>query len=1406
MNENYPSLDNENFNLIISEHPDFKNFKSILDDYTIEEIIKLTEEKCNSTGGYIYKNIQLFVSSFLSINTPYNGLLLYHGVGVGKTCSSLLISENFKDYVKEHKKKIIILTKPAIQENYMNEIFNYKTYINNIDQNVLNCISNEYKEDWNEWKEKYESDKYETFRNMIINEYYEIYGYQEFTNKYKNIKKDGIYDKIKINNLFSDTIIIIDEVHNLRDEDNDLENEKEKLNVKESKEFLNAIVENLDNPIKLILLSATPMYDKYEEIEFLINLLRKNDNKSLMNINLLHNIINEKEEDKLEIFKQEFYKYVRGYISYIKGNDPFIFPTILYPNNVINIYFEGDKTYMPIIKCIMSSYQKKIYNNIDKKLNYEKSKYTNLVLPEKSKDIYFNFNELFKYNSKLDKYNIINNDIVIELLDNIKKYSCKLYNLKKNLLKPIISKGKIFIYSSFIDEKYGGGKFISILLEKLGFQRKIVKKKNIEIENCLDEQICKKYNNLYYIRLDGETSVNHRNIYLNEFNNNNNNDGSSIKIIIGSTNLFEGVSFLNLREIHILEPWYNKSRYEQIIGREYRQCSHKMLPFNERNLTIYNYIALSTDITSLINNNNYSIKNIIMNDIDLRKIQLANKKMDNIEKINELIEYSSIDCILNKNVNNINKEIVDKIEDINIINQTNSKNIEYLIKLNKNLNKCLNEEEENIFDYNNINISLNSKFINNIKYFIKIAFIKSTLNYFTIEYLYEKTLELYNNFDLNIFKYALQELILTKEKLFNKFNQEGYLTINGSYIIFKPFNIKDINIPIEFIQYPFKTKLKNIDFYEPFTLNIIPKIKKKQVISEEDTKTPNTIYHTNKLSILDMILEDCKNNTILDGLSTKTIFNKYETIWRNLEPTQRSGRHHPNFNKDIKYEIIIKKSSELLNNMLLDNLFKITDNITLNIPNDIILKYYNINLNCMFIFNFQPIILTYLKCIFYKKYISNKELSDLETDIFNNYKNLVINTEPLIFKFIDFSKNNINVYDYVYLQNIYYEYDITISEWILHQYDINKIRFLTKKNINDKSYNFYKINAETDSPLCKKDFITSELNITSDEFNNIYNSFDFNIYSSYNDGYFYYSGDPSNPFERNINNINRYTKFSNIIGYVNISLTDTDTKLKSSMSRIILSLGILFSRNIENKNIYFKGSHNSGGFNNHLPSTNVTIHIYHIIYCIIDHIIELNSKIILNIILENTKININDLWNINNNDSIPYKYILKDFYDYDFNTNTYNFSEEQFNNLNNFLNINFKISIKNDYSYISELLIKKKHMLYNYTYITNILIYFNNNHTKLNNSYKEHYYSKLLIILLYDLNSINFGNKRWLLNFYESVLLNPSVLNLTIKPKTRYNECKNNRCGDTTSIPNKSTFSLRLQMKKSAEKYINLDT
>ena len=46
-----------------------------------------------------------------------------------------------------------------------------------------------------------------------------------------------------------------------------------------------------------------------------------------------------------------------------------------------------------------------------------------------------------------------------------------------------------------------------------------------------------------------------------------NKDGSLIKIILISRAGSEGLDFANIRQVHILDPWYNTNRIEQTIGR-----------------------------------------------------------------------------------------------------------------------------------------------------------------------------------------------------------------------------------------------------------------------------------------------------------------------------------------------------------------------------------------------------------------------------------------------------------------------------------------------------------------------------------------------------------------------------------------------------------------------------------------------------------------------------------------------------------------------------------------------------------------------------------------------------------------------------------------------------------------------
>jgi len=60
---------------------------------------------------------QKIVRDYINLYTPYRGLLLYHGLGSGKTCTSIAIAEGMKDH-----KKIIVMTPASLRRNYYEQL------------------------------------------------------------------------------------------------------------------------------------------------------------------------------------------------------------------------------------------------------------------------------------------------------------------------------------------------------------------------------------------------------------------------------------------------------------------------------------------------------------------------------------------------------------------------------------------------------------------------------------------------------------------------------------------------------------------------------------------------------------------------------------------------------------------------------------------------------------------------------------------------------------------------------------------------------------------------------------------------------------------------------------------------------------------------------------------------------------------------------------------------------------------------------------------------------------------------------------------------------------------------------------------------------------------------------------
>jgi len=116
----YPNLDDPNFNIKIKNKKEFSDTKY---DGTIVPIAQRANELSNAEYELLPQ--QAFVKNFMSFQTPYNSLLLFHGLGSGKTCSAIGVCEEMRDYLKQMgiSKRIIIVASPNVQDNFKLQLF-----------------------------------------------------------------------------------------------------------------------------------------------------------------------------------------------------------------------------------------------------------------------------------------------------------------------------------------------------------------------------------------------------------------------------------------------------------------------------------------------------------------------------------------------------------------------------------------------------------------------------------------------------------------------------------------------------------------------------------------------------------------------------------------------------------------------------------------------------------------------------------------------------------------------------------------------------------------------------------------------------------------------------------------------------------------------------------------------------------------------------------------------------------------------------------------------------------------------------------------------------------------------------------------------------------------------------------
>jgi hypothetical protein len=76
----------------------------------------LIEAKPKGDGFDLMRH-QHLVREYLNLDTPYRGLLLYHLLGTGKSCTSIAVAEGMK-----HNKKIYLMIPASLETNYFDEL------------------------------------------------------------------------------------------------------------------------------------------------------------------------------------------------------------------------------------------------------------------------------------------------------------------------------------------------------------------------------------------------------------------------------------------------------------------------------------------------------------------------------------------------------------------------------------------------------------------------------------------------------------------------------------------------------------------------------------------------------------------------------------------------------------------------------------------------------------------------------------------------------------------------------------------------------------------------------------------------------------------------------------------------------------------------------------------------------------------------------------------------------------------------------------------------------------------------------------------------------------------------------------------------------------------------------------
>lgn len=620
--------------------------------YKLPEIFIDGSDPCNNkkTSAELRK-YQEFLGKYLDYNSPYRDILIYHGLGSGKTRTAINIYNVLYNYSPDWN--VFVLLKATLKEStWMKEL-----------------------ESWLQKDEK-------EFRNANI----------EFIS-YDAPNADKVFlDKVKNADAAKKSLYIIEEAHNF------INNVYTNMSSKQGRRALtiyeHIIQDKKDNDgVRVIMISGSPAINTPFELALTFNLLRPDIfpkietqfNQLYVSTNA-YPVIN-------PATKNEFQRRIMGLVSHYIGSTP-----EFYAKKIVNYVDVPMSDYQELIYKHYEEIEEKIARKMRSGSSGNYKSYTrqscNFVFPfmaqgmtgetrprprdfkvnesdveqitkgkgdENNKEKYYHVSEYLQkveefansfdgfLRKKLDE-DIRNKHTLIDDLKKFKEEHGEKFDVgdytkfvnseepRSELLKALHnssakmtlmcfnilnSPGPVLVYSNYVVME--GLQIFKLYLKYFGFSHYISHDKG--------------ENSFRYMEYHGGIDQVERRKVLEVFNRSENKFGEIVKIVMISPAGAEGISLNNIRQVHLMEPYWHEVRMTQMIGRAIRQCSHKAIPMEDRVVVVFRYKSVRGS------GDRWTTDQYIED--------AARSKEGLIQSFLDAIKESAIDCVLNKAHNSL---------------------------------------------------------------------------------------------------------------------------------------------------------------------------------------------------------------------------------------------------------------------------------------------------------------------------------------------------------------------------------------------------------------------------------------------------------------------------------------------------------------------------------------------------------------------------------------------------------------------------------------------------------------------------------------------------------------------------------------------------------------------------------